>query len=170
MLWLTCLHALLYEWPWRSLSARTGFVMNKFPGAWESKSWTYLVLYSPLAKLFYLIWMAVTVFPTLWLVCVVLFIDLGKVIWWRALANCRWYRSGPKHEFLLMLNWDHWVGGELSSQKIQGSLTAMYWVYQRNSTYIYVDWRYQHFLNIVFCGKPCLLLVPSAPSPLGLSQ
>lgn len=74
--------------------------MNKFLGTWESKLWICLFLYSPLAKLLYLIWIVVTVFPTLWLVCVVLFIDPGKVIWWRALDKYRWFRAEPNHEVL----------------------------------------------------------------------
>lgn len=114
--------------------------------------------------------MVVTVFPALWLVYVVLFIDLGKVIWWRALDKCRGFRAEPNHETLAhaklrSLRTELFSPGAESedTRKITSNVVAL----SKDRMCMYVDWRHQQFLNIVlFCGKPCLQWSPLPPPHL----
>lgn len=81
--------------------------MNMFLRAWESKLWTYLVLYSPVGKLLYPVWMAVTVFPTLWLFYGFFYL-LILANWFDELwVSADDLGLSQTIKFLLMPNWDH---------------------------------------------------------------
>ena len=148
--------------------------MNKFLGAWESTLCTYLVLYSPLAKLLCLIWMAVTVFPTLWLVCVVLFIDLGKVIWWRALNKCRWLRAKPSHEIFAHAKprsvRTALCSSDTESEDTRKIISNIVGLLEEQHVYV-CGLETSTFLGYcVLLWETMFAVVPSTTSPLGLSQ
>lgn len=156
------------------LCTRTDFVMNRFLGKWESNLWTYLFLYSPLAKLLYFIWIVVTVFPTLWLVCVVCSLILAKQFDEELWISTDDLGLSPTMKFLPTLNCDQWeqsIYPQSQSQKTGGrgpSNTVGLLEEQHVSVCGLEIPTFPQYSALLW--ETMFVVIPSDPSPLGLSQ